>query len=121
VGTVKDEREKAIKKYFLEQMDERTDKLRSAAIWDLHFGPCSAEYYRDAHELKDWPGYASALQELEDWADLNLVTIWVGDWSGSILTQEPEPMDDPGDYTQYDRKALKRIIFERLVTDGGMS
>lgn len=126
MGTLKDEQAKAVKKYFLDQMDERTDKLRSAAIWDLFYGPCTAEYYKDAHDLSDWPGYASALEQLEEWADVNLTSVWVSE-DCDVRTSKPEgEMGEGGlveshGWTEYDLKSVKSIVFWKLVSDGGMN
>lgn len=126
MGTLRDEQAKAIKKYFIDQMDERTVKIRDCAIWDLLYGPHTVEYYRDTHDFDDWPGYVSALQHLEEWADANLMTVWV-DEDGDISTKEPEGETIDGDWvepegwSQYDTKSVKSIVFWKLVSDGGMS
>lgn len=123
---MRDDQAKAIKKYFLDQMDERTVKLRDAAIWDLLYGPSTAEYYAETHDTKDWPGYVSALKHLEDWADVHLMDVWV-DEDGDIRTTEPEAemvdgeLVEPYGWTQYSRKSVKSIVFWKLVSDGGMS
>lgn len=127
MGTLRDTQAKVIKKHFLDQMDERTTRLRDAAIWDLHFGPFTAEFYKESHELADWPGYVSALEHLENWASQHVVEVWV-DEDGDLSTTEPAPetTDDGevlalGEWTLYDRRSVKSIVFGKLVSDGGMS
>lgn len=111
--------EEAVKKHFLAQMDTRIDKLRSAALWDLHYGPHNAEYYADAHELENWPGYVKAIEELEEWADAHLSQVFYNTETGEITSTEPD--EEIEDWTRYDRKALYLIVFRELVSYGGMS
>jgi hypothetical protein len=118
--------EEVVKKHFLEQMDARTDKLRSAALWDLYYGPYDAEYYEDTHELENWPGYVSAIKELEDWADAHLCDVFYNTMTGEVSTNEPEAEEidgelvEPEDWVKYERKSLYLIVFRELVSDGGM-
>jgi len=111
--------QEAVKKHFLAQMDERIDKLRSAALWDLNFGPYDAEYYENAHALKDWPGYMKAVEELEDWADDHLSEVFYNIETGEFSSVEPD--EEIEDWVRYERKSLYLIVFRELVSDGGMS
>jgi hypothetical protein len=114
--------EKVVKKHFLDQMDERMIKLRNCANYDLHFGPHNAEYYRDSAELEDWPGYVTATDQLEEWAQDKMQTVWVDIQTMEVFTTEPEETEfSDEDIYKFDRRDLGKIVFGKLVTDGGMS
>jgi hypothetical protein len=118
--------EREVKKHFLDQMDKETDALRSMAIWDLLYGPFSAQYFTETGHEVEYPGYSKALERLEEWADLHVVEVWV-DEDGFVVDTEPQAEEvdgelvEPYGYTHFDRKSVKRAVFERLVSDGGMS
>lgn len=112
---------KAVRTFFIEKMDKRTQDLRSAALWDLHFGPYGAEYYKDSQEVENWPGYVDAVEALETWSGENITEVWVDIQSMEVLTDTP-PDDMLGeDIYHFERKDVRRVVFKELVTDGGMS
>lgn len=117
--TVRDQVEKAVRQFFFTKMDAQTDKLRSAALWDLHFGPYDAEYYKDAHELESWPGYSSAVEKLEEWSSENLMKVWVDTQTMEVLETEPDE-EFLDDIYVFDRGDVARLVFKQLITDGGM-
>ena len=112
--------EKAVKKFFLEKMDDEHTKLRNCALYDLHFGPMGKQYYADSADFPNWPGYTEAIAKLEEWASTNLSPVWVDAQTMEVLTAEPE--EDYGDSIYaFDRAGVAKAVFWKLVTDGGMS
>lgn len=117
--------EEVVQKHFLALMDDRHKALRRCALHDLFFGPLDSDSY-ESDDLKEWPGYVKAVEELEDWADTNVSEVWLDD-AGNILDKEPEgeTIDgtwvEPDGITHFAKKAVYLIVFRELVSDGGMS
>jgi len=119
--SIRDQAVKAVREFFFEKMDPRTKSLRGAALWDLHFGPYDAEYYKDAQEVENWPGYTSAVEALETWSGDNISEVWVDIQTMEVLTDTP-PDDMLGkDIYHFERGDVRRAVFKELVTDGGMN
>lgn len=108
---------KTIVDHFLDQMDQGTRDLRHCALYDLYFGPNSAEYYAESAGMKDWPGYTRAVEALEEWARLYLTAVWV-DEEGHVLSVKPLEADSR--YVYADKQDVARIVFGALISDGGM-
>lgn len=118
----RDKLEEAVRRFVFERMDARVEKLRGCALWDLHFGPYGVEYYQETHGLETWPGYSSAVEELENWARDNLSTVWVDAQTMDVIDTEPATADyDSDDLYVFERKDVVRIVFKELVSHGGMS
>lgn len=118
--SIRDEVEKAVRKFFFAKMEKRVMGLRSAALWDLNFGPYGADYYKDAQEVENWPGYTSAVEELEAWASENLAKVWVDPQTMEVLETEPEE-DILSETYGFERRDVARIVFKELIAHGGMS
>jgi len=130
MATVRSKAEVAVKKYFIDElMDDRLRGLRHCALFDLHFGPYDADYYSDSADFENWPGYVKAVEELEEWADIHLVPVWFDMQTETIHTKEPQGDTVDGtwieplweDWICFDKRAVYLVIFDKLVTHGGMS
>jgi len=115
-----DKAEEAVRKHFIEEMDDRTKSLRFCALFDLHFGPMGAEYYKDSHEFSDWPGYVSAVSELEAWAEGRIADVWVDLETMFVASLPPDNEEMLEEYRHFTTKQVAIAVFRELVTDGGM-
>jgi hypothetical protein len=112
-------------------MPEDVKNMVRGASFALWYGPFDAEEMA-AQGIEDWPGYATALDQIEAWADDGLPstlhvdtqaetvcealpTVWIDDEDGT----EYEPMLD--DYRTFERHEIARIVFGELVLSGGLS
>lgn len=99
-----------VKDHFDKKMDARTRQLREDATFDLWHGPTGAS--------EDYPGYLTALRDLEDWAHKNMSGVWVDMDAGEVLESEPDRgLDHVLEFSYMD---AARAVFGRLIIDGGM-
>jgi len=97
-------------------MPEEITGLRRSAVFEVHNGPHSAESHLDMFGTA-WPGYLSAIEKLEGWASKNICEAWVAQHSDDVAETDT---DDPT-YTYFSRRAVGRVLFSVLITDGGMN
>ena len=74
---------------------KRIEWLINAATYDLYYGPTPAGADIDGHE---YPGFTSALDEIENWFDENVPSeVWFDSDSGEVLESEPEAFEEDGE------------------------
>lgn len=97
----------------------------NTATYDLYFGPYQAGDRPDDDEYI-YPGFTEAVAQIQS-ALSDISDIWYQDWSGCILTSEPDYgymeedpetgeevwMDDSEGWYHYDRADLLRLICGR--------
>jgi hypothetical protein len=85
----------AVREHFKAKMCEEINRLAAFATYDLHFGPYPEGTREDDFE---YPGWATAADKLQSWAEEHLCSLWIGDETDNVLESEPEPgyYDDEG-------------------------
>lgn len=117
---------KAITEYF--SVPKEIEALAYAANHDLYFGPTSEE------DNPDFPGFVAACQQIMEWAQDNVFTVYVDDMSGCISDREPEGyyIDEDGEscdsdedgatwqdaepYYLYERRDILQALFGSELT-----
>lgn len=115
-------RDYVVREYVQGIMDVDTLSLVSETLGDLYFGPNPPD--------GTWPGYAAAKRQIEAWAMENLPsTLYVDSFADCASESEPEGWTDcdgtpiEADWEGvlvYERSEIARVVFGKLVTDGGL-
>lgn len=111
---IRKEARAAIDKHFTDAMDEETKTLLSHCTTDLHYGPDAVE--------EGYLGYTASLKKLEEWSQENICEVW---YLPDDCLCESEPLTEDGetyeDAIHYERHEVARIVFGKLISDGGMN
>lgn len=119
--------DKAIVKYWENQMSREIKDLVSMAKWDVNYGPHSAEDFAEEDPSRTpWPGYFEAIDKIQKWADDHLCTVWYDNDTGEVLENEPESYTSPcqdcdgtgKDYTEISLDELDEETPECKECDG---
>jgi hypothetical protein len=117
----------AVRQHYIDLMDDKTKKLRSCALFDVNYGPMGVEYYREASEFPEWPGYMAACDQLLEWARENIQDTWFDVQAELVQTDEPQGYKDEDgewvepmweDYVKLEDRDIRRAVFGDLIGSG---
>lgn len=135
-----DRHDKAVFTYIKEnvKIPDNVKRMASLASWDLWYGPltycetCGADHLDDCEcgDLK-YPGFEAACAIVSEWADENIESLYVEDYSDYVLTKEPQgrwensegdecdKFDEDAHYVEpeqyyfFERSDILKIIFDK--------